>query len=59
MRKILLFVIISTFLFSCKTEPKVETAKTEEGTAGVTASNKKPATEILDMSAADFVKRSF
>lgn len=59
MRKIFLGVIISTFLFSCNTEQKDETAKTDETTAGVTASDKKPASVLLELSEAESIKKSF
>jgi len=59
MRKILLGVIISTFLVSCNTEQKEDKTKTDEATAGVATSDKKPASELLDLSEAESVKKSF
>ena len=53
MRKILFGVFITTFLFACKRE-----MKTDESTSTPAASEKKPATELLDMSLAEPARKA-
>jgi hypothetical protein len=56
MRKILFGVIISACLLSCKNEKEADTPV--EAVKGVT-SDKKPASELLELSTAEPVKKSF
>lgn len=60
MKKILFGVLISAFLFSCNNEKK-DDKKTDEttSTTKMADGDKKPASELLDVSAADPLKKSF
>jgi len=58
MKKFLLGVMISAFLVACNTEKKDEPAKADDTTAAAATSDKKPASELLALSAGDAVKQS-
>lgn len=58
MKKIISVLVIAAFLFSCNNDKKDE-AKTETPSPAATADVKKPATELLDLSVADGIKKSF
>jgi len=59
MKKFFLGVIISAFLLSCNSEKKDDTTKADNTTTAVSASDKKAASELLDISAGESVKQSF
>jgi len=59
MRKILPGVVISLLLLSCNDEKKDEVAKSADAATEATAPEKKPASELLDISAGESVKQSF
>jgi len=59
MRNFLPGVVISLFLLSCNNAKDDEVAKTADATTETTATEKKPAMEVLDLSTADAVKQSF
>jgi hypothetical protein len=58
MKKFLLGVMISAFLVSCNNEKKDETAKADDSAKAASASDKKPASELLDLRAGESVKQS-
>ena len=57
MKKIFMGLTIAAFLFACNSEKK--DASTTEPSTVKSSSDTKPSTEVLDVSAADIVKRSF
>ena len=59
MRKFLLGVMISAFLVSCNNEKKDEAKKADDRATAATTGDKKPASELLDLSAGESVKQSF
>lgn len=59
MRKFLLGVMISAFLVSCNNEKKDETKKADDTTSAAPSGDKKPASELLDLSAGESVRQSF
>ena len=59
MKKFLLGVMVSAFLLSCNNEKKDEVAKAADSTTETSATDKKPASELLDLSAGESVKQSF
>jgi len=58
MKKFLFGVVISAFLIACNSEKKDEPAKADDTTTAAATSDKKPASELLDLSAGDAVKQS-
>jgi hypothetical protein len=59
MKKFFLGVMISAFLLSCNNEKKDEVAKTADSTTEAPSTDKKAASELLDLSAGESVKQSF
>lgn len=59
MKKFLLGVMVSAFLVSCNSEKKDDTTKAADSTTAASAGDKKPASELLDLSAGESVKQSF
>ena len=59
MKKFLLGVMVSAFLLSCNNEKKDEVTKTADSTTEASSTDKKAASELLDLSAGESVKQSF
>lgn len=59
MKKFLLAVVITALLASCNSEKKEEAAKAADTATTESATEKKAASELLDLSAGESVKQSF
>lgn len=59
MKRIFILAASCMILFACSDKKKEDDKKTDDGKTTVSTGDKKPATELLDISAGDAVKKSF
>lgn len=59
MKKIFMLAVVCTLFFSCSDKKKSDDKKTDDSKTTMSSDVKKPATELLDLSAAEPIKKSF